>query len=284
MINLDIDALDKIAGKRLERNDAFSFQCHPELSCFNKCCRNLNLFLYPYDVIRLKNRLGITSDKFIDRHSDIIMRDSSFFPEVLLRMSQNEERTCPFLSESGCLVYPDRPDACRTFPIEQGVINDAKTKKTNLIHFFDSALPYLKASENGVVINFSSIAGITGRSGPASLIFNDGYAAANRGISLLTETWARIGAPQVRVNEIMLGIFETRHGEKTRGWELLDQEQRKSLINHTLLERTGTIEDVVNAVLFVVKDAPFMTGSIIKLDGGYTLGGETVQPMPEGIV
>jgi len=136
MINLDIDALDKIAGKRLERNDAFSFQCHPELSCFNKCCRNLNLFLYPYDVIRLKNRLGITSDKFIDRHSDIIMRDSSFFPEVLLRMSQNEERTCPFLSESGCLVYPDRPDACRTFPIEQGVINDAKTKKTNLIHFF----------------------------------------------------------------------------------------------------------------------------------------------------
>jgi Fe-S-cluster containining protein len=136
MKNLDIDALDKIAGRRLEKNDAFSFQCHPGLSCFNKCCRNLNLFLYPYDVIRLRNRLGITSDKFIDKHSDIIMRDSSFFPEVLLRMSQNEERTCPFLSESGCLVYPNRPDACRTFPIEQGVIYDAKTKKTNLIHFF----------------------------------------------------------------------------------------------------------------------------------------------------
>ncbi len=149
---------------------------------------------------------------------------------------------------------------------------------------FDSALPYLKASENGVVINLSSIAGITGRSGPASFIFNDGYAAANRGISLLTETWARIGAPQVRVNEIMLGIVETRHGEKTRGWELLDQEQRKSLINHTLLGRTGTIEDVVNAVLFVIKDAPFMTGSVIKIDGGYTLGGEKVQPMPKGVL
>ena len=66
----------------------------------------------------------------------------------------------------------------------------------------------------------------------------------------------------------MLGIVETRHGKKTRGWELLDQEQRKSLINHTLLERTGTIEDVVNAVLFVVKGAPFMTGSVIKIDGG----------------
>ncbi|MBU2521134.1 MAG: SDR family oxidoreductase [Proteobacteria bacterium] len=149
---------------------------------------------------------------------------------------------------------------------------------------FDSALPYLKASGNGAVINFSSIAGITGRSGPASFIFNDGFAAANRGISLLTETWARIGAPQVRVNEIMLGIVETRHGEKTRGWGLLDQEQRKSLINHTLLGRTGTIEDVVNAVLFVVKDAPFMTGSVIKIDGGYTLGGEKVQPMPKGVL
>ena len=149
---------------------------------------------------------------------------------------------------------------------------------------FDSALPYLKASENGVAINFSSIAGITGRSGPASLIFNDGYAAANRGISLLTETWARIGAPQVRVNEIMLGIVETRHGEKTRGWELLNKEQRESLINHTLLGRTGTIEDVINAVLFIIKDAPFMTGSVIKIDGGYTLGGEKIKPMPKGVL
>ncbi|MFV9647063.1 MAG: SDR family oxidoreductase, partial [Desulfobacterales bacterium] len=74
------------------------------------------------------------------------------------------------------------------------------------------------------------------------------------------------------------------HGEKTRGWELLNKTQQKSLINHTLLERTGTLEDVVNAVLFVVKDAPFITGSVIKIDGGYTLGGETVQPMPKGVV
>jgi len=149
---------------------------------------------------------------------------------------------------------------------------------------FDSALPYLKASGNGVVINLSSIAGIVGRSGPAGYIFNDGYAAANRGISLLTETWARIGAPQVRVNEIMLGIVETRHGEKTRGWGLLTKEQKQSLIDHTLLVRTGTIEDVVKAVKFIIKDAPFMTGSVLKLDGGYILGGEKVVLMPKGVV
>lgn len=148
---------------------------------------------------------------------------------------------------------------------------------------FDSALPYLKASGNGIVINFSSIAGIVGRSGPAGYIFNDGYAAANRAVSLLTETWARIGAPQVRVNEIMLGIIETRHGEKTRGWGLLSEKQKQSVIDHTLLARTGVIDDVVKAVKFIIKDAPFMTGSVIKLDGGYILGGEKVKPMPKGV-
>jgi 3-oxoacyl-[acyl-carrier protein] reductase len=149
---------------------------------------------------------------------------------------------------------------------------------------FDSALPHLKASGEGVVINFSSIAGIVGRSGPASYVFNDGYAAANRAISLLTETWARVAAPEVRVNEIMLGFFETRHGEKTRGWGLLNQEQTQSIIDHTLLKRTGTIEDVANTVFFIIKDAPFMTGSILIVDGGYVLGGEKVASMPEGVL
>ena len=80
----------------------------------------------------------------------------------------------------------------------------------------------------------------------------------------------------------MLGIFETRHGQKTRGWGLLNRKQKEAIINHTLLGRTGNIEDIVNAVLFVIKDAPFMTGSVIKIDGGYTLGGEKVQPIPKG--
>jgi 3-oxoacyl-[acyl-carrier protein] reductase len=149
---------------------------------------------------------------------------------------------------------------------------------------FDAALPHLKASGDGIVINLSSIAGIIGRSGPAGMVFNDGYAAANRGISLLTETWARMGAPQVRVNEIMLGFFETRHAQKTRGWGLLSAQQKKAISDHTLLARTGTIEDVVKAVHFIIKDAPFMTGSIIRLDGGYVLGGEKVGKMPAGIL
>jgi 3-oxoacyl-[acyl-carrier protein] reductase len=149
---------------------------------------------------------------------------------------------------------------------------------------FESALPHLKSSGDAVVINLSSISAIVGRSGPASYIFNDGYASANRGISLLTETWARMGAPEVRVNEIMLGLVETRHGENTRGWGLLSDEQKAAVIDHTLLARIGTISDVVKAVLFIIKDAPFMTGSVVRLDGGYVLGGEKVVPMPRGVL
>lgn len=149
---------------------------------------------------------------------------------------------------------------------------------------FEAALPYLKLSENGVVVNLSSIAGIVGRSGPASLVFNEGYSAANRGISLLTETWARMGAPEVRVNEIMLGIIESRHGENTRGWGLLCESERKALIMHTLVGRMGRITDVIKAVVFIIRDAPFMTGSVLRLDGGYVLGGEGIAEMPKGVL
>lgn len=149
---------------------------------------------------------------------------------------------------------------------------------------FNAALPYLKAGEQAVVVNISSIAGMVGRSGPAAYIFNEGYAAANRGVSLLTETWARMAAPQVRVNEIMLGMIETRHGDRTRGWGLLTDAQKQAIVDHTLVGRMGRIDDVVKAVMFVIQDAPFMTGSVIRLDGGYVLGGEAVAPMPEGVV
>ena len=133
---LDIDDLDQLPGKRLNAGDTFAFRCHPQVACFNQCCRNLNLFLYPYDVIRLKRRLNLSSDQFLDNYVDIVLRDSNYFPEVLLSMAENPERTCPFLSETGCTVYPDRPDTCRTFPVEQGVYYDAATKTIKGVHFF----------------------------------------------------------------------------------------------------------------------------------------------------
>ncbi|MBF0378396.1 MAG: SDR family oxidoreductase [Desulfamplus sp.] len=150
---------------------------------------------------------------------------------------------------------------------------------------FNEMLPLLKKSDDAVVINFSSIAAVVGRSGAVAPIFNDGYSAAVRGVSLLTETWAKIGAPSIRVNEIMLGIFETRHAQGTRGWEtVLTESEKKAIIDHTLIGRTGNLDDIVKAVLFIIKDAPYMTGSILRLDGGYLLGGQRVPSMPIGIL
>jgi 3-oxoacyl-[acyl-carrier protein] reductase len=145
-----------------------------------------------------------------------------------------------------------------------------------------NALPLMKTSGEGVIINISSISGIVGRTGPAGLIFNDGYGAANRAVSSFTRTWAREAAPNVRVNELMLGFFETRHGPGTRGWGLLKDSEKRAIVAHTLLERTGKVDDIVKAVFFLIKDASFMTGAVLLLDGGYVLGGEKVPEMPGG--
>ncbi|MCK5192490.1 MAG: SDR family oxidoreductase [Desulfobulbaceae bacterium] len=149
---------------------------------------------------------------------------------------------------------------------------------------FNEALPLMKSSGEAVAIIFSSIAGIVGRNGPAGMIFNDGYSAANRAVSSFTETWAREGAPEVRVNELMLGFFKSRHAEGTRGWSLLSSKQQQEILDHTLLGRTGSHEDVIKAVFFLIQDAPFMTGSILKLDGGFTLGPARIPAMPEGVL
>ena len=133
---IDIKELDNLPGVPLRTGETFSFHCHPRIACFNRCCRNLNLFLYPYDVIRLKNNLRITSGQFLDRYVDIVLRPSNFLPAVLMRMTDNAEKTCPFLKDAGCSVYPDRPDTCRTFPVEHGIIYDARQNKYSRIQFF----------------------------------------------------------------------------------------------------------------------------------------------------
>ena len=149
---------------------------------------------------------------------------------------------------------------------------------------FNQCLSLLRQAEQAAVVNISSVAAVTGRSGPAGLLFSDGYAAANRGVSSLTETWAREGAPTVRVNELMLGLVDQRHGPGTRGWELLSEAEKEQLLGHTLLGRTGTPDEVARAVFFLIRDADFMTGACLRMDGGFVLGGERVPDIPKGML
>ncbi len=136
MKHVDLKDLDKLPGVRLNPKDTFCFRCYPGIDCFNLCCRNLNLFLYPYDVVRLKHALGISSDAFIDTYVDAVLRPGNFFPDVLLRMSDDLQKTCPFMEQAGCSVYADRPDTCRNFPIEQGILYDVETNQDTPVFFF----------------------------------------------------------------------------------------------------------------------------------------------------
>ncbi len=133
---LEIDRIDQIPGNPLRAGEPFQFRCHSALSCFNACCRHLNLFLYPYDVIRLRQCLQIDSDQFINQYVDIVLRDGSHFPDVLLRMSDAADRRCPFVTPTGCRVYAHRPDTCRFFPLERARFYDAQTKRKTDIFFF----------------------------------------------------------------------------------------------------------------------------------------------------
>lgn len=100
---------------------SFRFACHPGLKCFNFCCRKLEMYLYPYDIARLKNRLGVDSEDFMNRYTRLGQSTHPYFPAVMMRMTDNKEQTCPFLGPQGCIVYDDRPSACRTYPLERAV-------------------------------------------------------------------------------------------------------------------------------------------------------------------
>ncbi len=149
---------------------------------------------------------------------------------------------------------------------------------------FHHCFPLMQRSGSGAIVNISSISGITGRSGPAELLFNDGYSAANRAVSSFTETWAREAAPTIRVNELMLGLIRNRHGEETRGWETLSEDEKSQIHNHILLKRTGLPKEVAEAVFFLLHEAKYMTGSTLRMDGGYLLGGEKTTEIPHGVL
>jgi len=103
--------------ERLGPEDTFKFGCHPGVSCFNKCCSDVNIFLSPYDVLRMKRRLGLTSGEFLDQYTILPVQKDMKTPVVMLRMSDDESKTCQFLTEGGCGIYTDRPWPCRMYPL-----------------------------------------------------------------------------------------------------------------------------------------------------------------------
>ncbi len=124
-------------------NNPFHFRCHSGVSCYLVCCHKVELRLFPVDVVRLKNNLGLHSSEFLEKYIRIGQGENPYFPTVMLNMQNTDEYPCPFLVSEGCSVYQDRPSACRTYPLERAV---EKTAKRGWLksHYFLTHHPYCK--------------------------------------------------------------------------------------------------------------------------------------------
>jgi Fe-S-cluster containining protein len=98
--------------------ERFAFACHPGVPCFTECCQKLDLTLTPYDILRLSRNLGLSTGQFIEDHTRLDPGRPRDFPRRKLVMA--EDGRCPLVSAAGCRVYPDRPGACRLYPLGRG--------------------------------------------------------------------------------------------------------------------------------------------------------------------
>ena len=121
------------------------------------------------------------------------------------------------------------------------------------------AIPHLRKSSHGSIINNLSLSVQTGGSGGGGV-----YAAAKGALQVLTRTLARELAPQVRVNAIMPGVIATNHHATFSTLAKMEDYKKQ-----TPLGRNGEADEVAQAVLFLASDAArFMTGAILDINGG----------------
>lgn len=113
--------------QNLKSYDTFHFDCRKGIKCFNQCCADVNVILTPYDVLRMKNRLGISSEEFLTKYTTTLRPEKGIFPIVALKMKDNEAKECFFVSEEGCQIYEDRPWACRMFPLDKAESEGGET-------------------------------------------------------------------------------------------------------------------------------------------------------------
>lgn len=121
-----------------------------------------------------------------------------------------------------------------------------------------AALPSLKVSGLGHIINISSIAGLraTGSSIP--------YAVSKAALNHLTLLLANTFGPEVRVNAIAPGFIDT---PRTEQWV----EAKAFYAEKAALKRSGKPEDIAAMVLGII-NANHITGQVIAVDGGFLLG------------
>lgn len=105
-----------VVPKLLDGNSRIQFRCHKGIACFNACCKSIDISLTPYDILRLKNRLGMTSGDFLVKYTLPYEMERDGMAGVKLRPAEGTTQ-CQFMTDGGCSVYEDRPTACRYYPV-----------------------------------------------------------------------------------------------------------------------------------------------------------------------
>jgi Fe-S-cluster containining protein len=105
-----------------------------------------DMYLYPYDVIRMKQRLGITSIEFLEKYTFLAARNNPYFPNVMLRMAEEPGKPCPFLVQRGCSIYEDRPSSCREYPLERAVARSYAQRQSQS-HYFVKCAPHCQGHQ-----------------------------------------------------------------------------------------------------------------------------------------
>lgn len=120
-----------------------------------------------------------------------------------------------------------------------------------------AAAPHLRKTQ-GAVVNITDIHAERPLKGYAL------YCAAKAGLLGLTRALAVDLAPDIRVNAIAPGpILWPDDGQ-------FASPERQAIVAHTLLKREGSPQDIARSVLFLLRDAPYITGQVINVDGGRT--------------
>lgn len=161
-------------------------------------------------------------------------------------------------------------NASSFFPTQIGKVTESQWDDLHCSNlkapFFlsQAATPSLKKTK-GCIINMVDIHGFR------PLKEYPVYSAAKAGLIMLTQSLARELAPEIRVNGVAPGaVLWPEDGSEDKGSED-SQESQSALLEKTALKRKGSSEDIAKTVLFLVKDAEYITGHVIPVDGGRLL-------------
>jgi len=131
--SFDLPCNNPVVPAMLDDDFEISFNCYPGISCFNACCKQSDITLAPYDIIRLKKCLGMDSSEFLKQYTVPYEMDQHGMPGIKLR-TLDESPVCKFMTDEGCSVYEDRPTACRYYPL--GLLSmKKKDEKSDEVHY-----------------------------------------------------------------------------------------------------------------------------------------------------